>query len=191
MTIPKSFYFNRLLIEEINMYYNEISHLEESEQLCIFLYFLFELKKKEKSKDIEYLNCLPKDETCFPIFYSPENKDYLKGSLLIEYSNKNLKKIKNEFELLKNEFPEKFENVDLKEYLKIRLTFGARIFDTDKSNSIISAVPIADLINFHPEKVNCCWRIDEDNNFSVKAIRDIENDEEVFFKILNFYYKKN
>jgi len=187
MMIPNDFYYNRILNEEINLYYKEIIELEESAQICVFLYFLFEIEKKEKSENLYYIDCLPKDETYFPVFFSDENKDLLKGSIIIDYINKNIQKFKKEFQILKNKFS-KLNTVEFKDYLKVRLTLGARIFDTDKINYVNSAVPIADLFNFHPEKVNCYWKVDENNNFYVKAIRDIEEEEEVILNKLVFIF---
>jgi len=188
MKIPSDFYFNRILNSKIEEYYQQIKDLEDSEQICIVLYFLFEFREKENSDHYDYIASLPKDESYFPIFYSDENRNLLKGSIMINYMNKYIRKIKSEFEFLKNKFIE-LKEVEIREYIKVRLTLGARIFETDKINHVNSAVPIADLFNFHPEKVNCSWKVDEKKNFTVQAIKDIGVDEEVtplLFKINNY-----
>jgi len=179
MTIPKSFYSNRVLNSQIEEYFTQVTDMEDSEQICIFLFYLFEFRKKENTEHYDYIAFLPNDETYSPVFYSDQNKELLKGSIMIDYMNKNIRKIKNEFELLRNKFVE-LREIEFKEYIKVRLTLGARIFETDKSNQVNSSVPIADLFNFHHEKVNCCWKVDENNNFLVQAIKDIKEDEEVF-----------
>lgn len=167
-----------------------LGDLEDKEQICVFIYFLFEFQKMPESSISNYINCIPKDETCFPIFYSEENKKLLQGSFFISYINKNMKKLKLEFESLKRIFPELI-NMDFKQYLKVRLTLGARVFETDKANKVTSAIPIADLFNYHPEKVNCCWKVDSKNNFNVQATRDIKENEEVNKNFFPFYSIKN
>lgn len=190
MTIPSSFYLNRVLNNKINSYYNGIKDIEDSEEICIFLYFLFEFRKKETSEHYDYIASLPNDETYFPVFYSNDNKNMLRGSIINNYMGKKIRKIKDEFEALQERITE-LKNIDFKEYLKVRLTLGARIFETNKSDYVTSAVPIADLFNFNPEKVNCCWQINENNDFIVKAIQDIEENEEVktFLLLVNYFSK--
>jgi hypothetical protein len=85
-----------------------------------------EYLKKEKSIYYPYIKTLPLDMRNFPHYFNEREKNLIKGSLLEKEINTQLNNFNKEYLKL----IEIFGNFDYKDYMKIRLILGARLFET-------------------------------------------------------------
>ena len=148
---------------------------------------LFILKEylKENSKYKLFLEFLPEDLSSSPLFFSKENLELIKGSfvsekikiweiqLLDEYNKLKEKNINNLFSI---------KEFSLEEYKKFRYLVWSRNFNMPRDGKMYSTmVPVTELCNFHPRKINTDWDyFDDKKSFIVKAERKILKGEEVF-----------
>ena len=67
---------------------------------------LMEQRRLPDSKFKTYIDILPKSYTNFPIFYTPEEKQLLKGSPFYDQISDKIKDIKKDYDLICDEVPE-------------------------------------------------------------------------------------
>ena len=112
--------------------------------LCCFV--LQERRKKDTKFD-SYLDILPKDLGCFPIFFTDEEKTWLQGSPFLTLVEEKLVDIKSDYDLICKEVPD-FAQFPLIEYSQIRMLVASRIFGIDIEGVTTDAyVPYADMLN--------------------------------------------
>ena len=63
-------------------------------------------ERKKQSKFDQYLDILPKSLSDFPIFFTDEEKDYLKGSPFLSQINEKIEDIKVDYNLICKEVPD-------------------------------------------------------------------------------------
>jgi|TARA_B110000285_G_scaffold21814_1_gene21105 protein-histidine N-methyltransferase len=93
------------------------------------------------------LDILPKSLRDFPIFFTDEEKAFLKGSPFLNQINEKLEDIKIDYDLICKEVPS-FSQFPLQEYSEVRMMVASRIFgitvDGVKTDGF---VPYADMLN--------------------------------------------
>jgi histone-lysine N-methyltransferase SETD3 len=68
--------------------------------------YLMQERRKDVTQFDEYLDILPKDLSCFPIFFKPEEKAWLKGSPFLTQVEEKIEDIRQDYDLLCKEVPE-------------------------------------------------------------------------------------
>jgi hypothetical protein len=188
----------------INPYTREVNHIFEKldgvtdrDNICIVVYICLETKNP-LTYFTQFFNFLPKDFSCFPLFYKEDLKNMLHNSMVDKWVKLWEDQLQSEYNqiivfLLFNKERKLFKSVSLEEYSKYRHLVWSRnfgcIFREEQPFVYSTVVPICDLYNFHPEKVNIKWYYNRDvNRFVIEAIKDISKDEEIY---LNYGDKSN
>jgi hypothetical protein len=206
--------------------------------ISLTIFFLVE-SEKNKSEYKLFLNYLPKSLQEYPLFFTEEKLEFLKGSYLyinfilywkkqlqLEYesllklniidlfkikeftlekykffrllvwsrnfytklkSNNNYvnKESEKEEENFKENFIDLYENENEFNYIDINIDINKekdnkKNDDLNFYKEISSLIPVADMFNTDPNKINTDWFFDEiSGKFMLKAIKEIRKDEEV------------
>jgi len=94
-----------------------------------------------------YLEILPKDLGHIPLFWNKQNLSYLKGSHLLANIRDRLKKIRNEYNILKKNIKD-FNLFTFHMYKHVRCLVSSRNFRLNiNGNYCSSMVPLADMLN--------------------------------------------
>jgi len=168
---------------EVAPFYQHIKETIDNEMIPLSLFLLNEFEKSE-SKFKLFMDYLPKNLREHPLFYEEDIRKLLKGSFLIDKIIIWEKQIQDEFESLnKINIGEKFatEDFSVKKYKFFRSLVWSRNFNAYYNNiGYASMVPVADLCNTDPFKINTDWFYDEKaEKFFIKSIKSIKKDEEV------------
>jgi histone-lysine N-methyltransferase SETD3 len=146
---------------------------------CLLSSFLLQKIHNPDSKWKHYIDILPKDYSNFPIFYTDEELELLKGSpFQINILDKR-EDMKKDYELICAKIPE-FEKYTFKEFSEVRMAVSSRIFCVKidgRKTDVLS--PMADLLNHRrPRQTHWCY----DDNFKafiITALEDISEGSEV------------
>ena len=137
-------------------------------------------RRKENTNFAQYLDILPKSLRDFPIFFTEEEKEFLKGSPFLNQINEKLEDIKIDYDLICREVPA-FAQFPLEEYKEVRMMVASRIFgitvDGVKTDGF---VPYADMLN-HRRPRQTTWYYDQQKQgFVIEACDDIPRGEQVY-----------
>jgi hypothetical protein len=144
---------------------------------CLTAYLLYEYNYQNSELKF-YFESIPADFSNFPIFYKTDLRNLLQTSFFL----KNLKKIEDEINDLKNS-PE-LESYKSDEILKMYIVLMSRAFGIDMEDKTYYAlVPIGDMFNTSIGEKNVNWYFDQNFNLIVESKRCIEKDEEI---IINY-----
>jgi hypothetical protein len=180
MSIPENLFIISLN-EKSTTYYKELKPKFDSADMIYLALFLHDqYSLGVKSFYSPFINYLPDDFTCFPYYYSQEERKLVSNTFLEDEISSWNSQLKFEYNLVTNNFP--LHSIKFEEYVKMRHLSWSRNFNMNFNGvSYGTMIPIADLFNFHPEKVNLKWAFDLDHKcFSVRAHRDINAGEELF-----------
>ncbi len=111
--------------------------MDFSDQIAIYVFFVKEFLKEEKSTFYDYIKTLPMDTSCFPHYYNEKLKEYIKGSLLENEIQDHLKMFKKEYEILSEK---RLATFNFEEYMKIRLVLGARLFEVSSKENRVNLI---------------------------------------------------
>ena len=153
---------------------------------CFLSSYMLQEKLKPDSFWNPYLKILPEKYASFPIFYSDDEKEWLRGSPFLKLVNEKIDDIKEDYNTICNAVPE-FSQFSIPEFSKIRMAVSSRIFgmqiDGVKTDGF---VPLADMLN-HRRPRQTSWNYDQERGgFIIEALENIERGEEV----LDSYGKK-
>lgn len=94
-----------------------------------------------------YIDILPKTFSNFPIFFTPEEKEWLYGSPFLNQVEEKIEDIKSDYNLICKEVPE-FSQFPLKEYSEMRMMVSSRIFGIQVEGIKTDGfAPYADMLN--------------------------------------------
>jgi len=82
------------------MYHNLKSKLLSPKHGFLTTYILQERPKAEESEFFPFIDILPKTFENFPIFFSPEEKDLLKGSPFLNQVEEKIEDVKTDYDLI-------------------------------------------------------------------------------------------
>lgn len=143
-------------------------------------------KRNEKSFWLPYINILPeKLEFTYSEYTSGSPFEY---NQLLHLSKTKKQNGIRELDELKSVLKKwNFEDLDSKEFLKLKLQISSRLFSIDKGAGKTSGmVPLADFMN-HDLEYNCIWKSDfGSNDFVLESIEEIQENDQV----LEFYGPK-
>lgn len=141
---------------------------------CLLSAFLLEESSKDNTPWTPYLKSLPKDLGNFPVFYTEEEKAWLKGSpTLLDLTHK-LEDLVLDYEAICNSVPE-FKKFELQEFIKMRTVVGSRVFSMKvQGEALDGMVPLADMLNHKVPRVTKWSFEDSLDSFVVKSQTAIE-----------------
>jgi histone-lysine N-methyltransferase SETD3 len=142
-------------------------------------YIMQERRKPESEWNI-YIDILPQSYSNFPIFFTDEEKELLKGSPFLEQVEEKIVDIKNDYDLICKEVPE-FSQFPLREYSEIRMMVSSRIFGIQiEGVKTDGFVAYADMLN-HKRPRQTTWNYTDDRRgFVIDALDDIKRGEQVY-----------
>ena len=137
-------------------------------------------RRKPESMWHPYIDILPKMFTNFPIFYTPEEKEWLIGSPFLKQVEEKIEDIKTDYNLICKEVPE-FAEFPLKEYSEMRMMVSSRIFGIQVEGVKTDGfAPYADMLN-HRRPRQTTWTYTDDRaGFIIEALDDIPRGEQVY-----------
>jgi histone-lysine N-methyltransferase SETD3 len=104
-------------------------------------------RRKPVSEWDTYIDILPKHFDNFPIFFTEEDKQWLKGSPFLDQIHEKIEDIKSDYDLICKEVPE-YVQFPIKEYSEIRMMVSSRIFGIQIEGVKTDAfVAYADMLN--------------------------------------------
>ncbi|KAM3128770.1 hypothetical protein pb186bvf_019118 [Paramecium bursaria] len=150
--------------------------------------FLLLEKRNPESYWKPYLDILPSQYDSFPIFYKPEDLDWLQGSPFLSNSKQNNKEqvrekvsdIHKDYQMISNIAPE-FTQFSFEEFCWARMTVSSRIFGISiKGVKTDAFVPLADMLNHRRPKQTSWMYSDEKQGFILEADEFIEKGQTVY-----------
>lgn len=162
------------------MYFNLKSRLLSPKHGFLTTYILQERLKGEDSPYFPFIDILPKSFENFPIFFTPEEKEWLKGSPFLDQVEEKIEDIKSDYDLICSKVPE-YEQFTITEFSEIRMMVSSRIFgmniDKKKTDGF---VPMADMLNHKRPKQTSWTYSDEKHGFVIEALKEIKRNEQVY-----------
>ena len=145
---------------------------------CLLTSFLLYEEKNPKYK--YYFDLLPKDFSNFPIFYTPKELEYLKGSPFLLQILEKKEDMKSDYAKLCKYLPD-FKQFSYLKFCQARLLISSRIFGISiNDNKTDVLAPFADLLN-HKRPRQTQWYYDDNlESFVIQATEDIKEGNEIF-----------
>ena len=145
---------------------------------CLLTSFLLYEEKNPKYK--YYFDLLPKDFSNFPIFYTPKELEYLKGSPFLFQILEKKEDMKSDYAKLCKYLPD-FKQFSYLKFCQARLLISSRIFGISiNDNKTDVLAPFADLLN-HKRPRQTQWYYDDNlESFVIQATEDIKEGNEIF-----------
>jgi len=145
-------------------------------------------QEKAKGRDSywwPYMNILPEKYRNMPIFFTPEELNWLKGSFTLDKIHDRIDSLRREYENIKRAVPE-FGRYTHWEFVWARLVVITRIFGlVIKGKKTDGLVPYADMLNHkrpnEDESGDTKWTFDDDlYGFTITSLRTIPRAEQVY-----------
>lgn len=122
--------------------------------------------KNPDSKYKEFLETWPSSSDEFPVMYSQDQLDLLKGTTLEAFTQQRISQFKSEYNIITSELPDL--KITERDYFSLVNLIYSRVF---QQGSQIALVPIADMCNCQ-QPCNTKWGFNE-HGFFLKSIEDI------------------
>lgn len=136
--------------------------------------FIMQEKRKEVSEWHTYIDILPKNFSNFPIFFTDEEKKWLKGSPFLDQIHEKIEDIKADYDLICKEVPE-YVQFPIREYSEIRMMVSSRIFGIQVEGVKTDGfVAYADMLNHKRPRQTSWTYTDDKQGFIIEAIEDIK-----------------
>ena len=162
------------------MYHNLKSRLLSPKHGFLTTYILQERKKGEDSPYFPFIDILPKTFENFPIFFTEEEREWLKGSPFLNQVLEKIEDIKTDYDLICEKVPE-YSQFTLTEFSEIRMMVSSRIFGMNINGKKTDGfVPMADMLNHKRPKQTSWTYSDEKNGFVIEALQAIDRNEQVY-----------
>ena len=148
---------------------------------CLLSTFVLYERLNKASKWNSYFDIIPKDYTNFPIFFSEEDLNLLKGSPFLQTILEKKDDIEKDYKRICDLVPG-FDMHSFREFSEIRMAVSSRIFGIKIENKKTDVLaPFADLLN-HKRPRQTHWLYDESmKSFVIQALEDIPGGNEVIF----------
>lgn len=162
------------------MYHNLKARLLSPKHGFLSTYILQERLKGEESYYFPFIDILPKTFENFPIFFTPEEKEWLKGSPFLDQVEEKIDDIKADYDLICDKVPE-YSQFTIIEFSEIRMMVSSRIFGMNiLGKKTDGFVPMADMLNHKRPKQTSWTYSDEKSGFVIEALKDIPRNEQVY-----------
>ena len=154
--------------------FNELT----SPKHCLLSSFILFEKNNPKWKF--YFDLLPKDFSNFPIFYTDDELQYLKGSPFLNQILDKKSDMKKDYLKLCEYIP-LFNQFTFDQFMEARMIISSRIFGISINNNKTDVlVPYADLLNHKRPRQTQWYYDDKINSFVIQATEDILLGKEIF-----------
>ena len=154
--------------------FNELT----SPKHCLLSSFILFEKNNPKWKF--YFDLLPKDFSNFPIFYTDDELQYLKGSPFLNQILDKKSDMKKDYLKLCEYIP-LFNQFTFDQFMEARMIISSRIFGISINNNKTDVlVPYADLLNHKRPRQTQWYYDDKINSFVIQATEDILIGKEIF-----------
>lgn len=115
----------------------------------------------------------------FPILYTEEEKQYLKGSKFLSMTNARITQIKKDYEIICKEVPD-FAQFSLKEYAEAIILVASRAYNLNIGGvETIAMVPYADMFNHKRQAPTYYSYMDEQKGFVIQSTEEIKRGQVV------------
>lgn len=153
------------------------TELNSPKHCLLSAFMLYELKNPKYKY---YFDLLPHDYSNFPIFYTEQELEYLKGSPFLAQIYEKKSDIKNDYAKLCY-YLKDFNQFSYQSFMEARMMISSRIFGvTINDNKTDVLAPFADLLN-HKRPKQTLWYYDDSLGcFVIQATEDIEEGAEIF-----------
>ena len=154
--------------------YNELN----SPKHCLLSSFLLYEENNPRYK--YYFDLFPKNFSNFPVFYTKEELEYLKGSPFLNQILEKKQEMKIDYIKLCEYIPN-FKQFKFSKFKEARVLISSRIFGIAINNNKTDALaPFADLLN-HRRPRQTQWYYDDNlESFIIQAIDNIKQGNEIF-----------
>ena len=154
--------------------FNELT----SPKHCLLSSFILFEKNNPKWKF--YFDLLPKDFSNFPIFYTDNELNFLKGSPFLNQILDKKSDIQKDYLKLCEYIP-LFNQFTFNQFMEARMVISSRIFGISINNNKTDVlVPYADLLNHKRPRQTQWFYDDKINRFVIQATEDISFGKEIF-----------
>ena len=159
---------------------------------CLLSTFVLYERLNKDSKWKSYFDIIPKDYSNFPIFFTEEDLNLLKGSPFLQTILEKKDDIEKDYKRICDLVPG-FDMHSFKEFSEIRMAVSSRIFGIKIENKKTDVLaPFADLLN-HKRPRQTHWLYDESmKSFVIQALEDIPGGNEVidikFIFLTNLFF---
>ena len=154
--------------------FNELT----SPKHCLLSSFILFEKNNPKWKF--YFDLLPKDFSNFPIFYTDDELQYLKGSPFLNQILDKKSDMKKDYLKLCEYIP-LFNQFTFEQFMEARMIISSRIFGISINNNKTDVlVPYADLLNHKRPRQTQWYYDDKINSFVIQATEEILIGKEIF-----------
>lgn len=142
-------------------------------------YLLQEIHNPD-SKWKPFLDMLPKSTNNFPIFFTEEEMEWLRGSPFQEQVRGRIKDVARDYTTIVNAVPE-FARHSLKDFSHARMLISSRIFGITVDGAFTDAlVPLADMFNFQRHQQTSWSYKEESRGFVVNANESVCRGDELY-----------
>ena len=153
---------------------------------CFLTTYILQERRKESTFWKPYLDILPECYDNFPIFYTEDERQWLKGSPFLKQVYEKIADIDEDYATICRAVPE-YSQFPVAEFSQVRMAVSSRIFgmqiDGVKTDGF---VPYADMLN-HRRPRQTSWTYEQSRNgFIIESLEEIKRGEEV----LDSYGKK-
>lgn len=144
----------------------------------LFSSFLLSEEKSEKWKF--YFDLLPKDFSYFPIFYTDNELEYLRGSPFLSQIFEKRIEMKSDYDVICNYIPS-FSSFPFIKFCQARMSVSSRIFGVTMNGVRADVlVPFADLINHRTQRQTQWYYDNAQNSFMIQSLEDIKEGNEIY-----------
>lgn len=144
----------------------------------LFSSFLLSEKQSEKWKF--YFDLLPKDFSYFPIFYTDNELEYLRGSPFLSQIFEKRIEMKSDYDVICNYIPS-FSSFPFIKFCQARMSVSSRIFGVTMNGVRADVlVPFADLINHRTQRQTQWYYDNAQNSFMIQSLEDIKEGNEIY-----------
>ena len=144
----------------------------------LFSSFLLSEEQSEKWKF--YFDLLPKDFSYFPIFYTDNELEYLRGSPFLSQIFEKRIEMKSDYDVICNYIPS-FSSFPFIKFCQARMSVSSRIFGVTMNGVRADVlVPFADLINHRPQRQTQWYYDNAQNSFMIQSLEDIKEGNEIY-----------
>ena len=186
MLIPKKLLIMSPVVEKtangkkiLSLFSNETELTKSIINISIFILFSMENYSGYNTFWDPYFDILPEDLSHIPLFWDKKELNYLKGSHLLLDIRDRLKKIRSEYNKLKQNIKD-FDMFSFYEYKRVRSLVSSRNFRlTINGISSTTMVPLADMLNHSNNALTTWGYSNEKGGYEMKAVDNIEVGSEI------------
>lgn len=132
---------------------NEVVDYMYYKMSSYFAVFLMQEARNPNSKFKAYLDILPRAHDDFPIFFTDEEKELLKGSSFLDMVQEKIDDLHHDYGVMARRVPGFKEEYSLQEYMQASTNIASRVYNMDIDGVNTNGMaPYADMLNHDTAK---------------------------------------